>query len=145
MYIQRLNKLREEKEYTQQFVADKLGINRSTYANWESGNIILPLDIADKLSLLYDVPLSYILGVGTIRLVDNKIKPINYDVLRSNLNELKDSSNQSFEVIGKYINVDRSTCSRYFNGQIKIIPTDKLILLCELYNSDIDKICGKIN
>lgn len=145
MYIQRLNKLREEKEYTQQFVADKLGINRSTYANWETGNIILPLDVADKLSLLYEVPLSYILGIGTIRLVDKKIKPINYDVLRSNLNELKDKNKHSFEVIANYINVDRSTCSRYFNGQIKIIPTDKLILLCELYNSDIDKICGKIN
>lgn len=79
MYIQRLNKLREEKEYTQQFVADKLGINRSTYANWETGNIILPLDVADKLSLLYEVPLSYILGIGTIRLVDkiiNKTMPI---------------------------------------------------------------------
>lgn len=145
MYIQRLNKLREEKEYTQQFVADKVGISRSTYANWETGNIILPLDVADKLSLLYEVPLSYILGIGTIRLVDKKIKPINYDVLRSNLNELKDKNNHSFEVIANYINVDRSTCSRYFNGQIKIIPTDKLILLCELYNSDIDKICGKIN
>lgn len=145
MYIQRLNKLREEKEYTQQFVADKVGISRSTYANWETGNIILPLDVADKLSLLYEVPLSYVLGIGTIRLVDKKIKPINYDVLRSNLNELKDKNNHSFEVIANYINVDRSTCSRYFNGQIKIIPTDKLILLCELYNNDIDKICGKID
>ena len=35
MYIQRLNKLREEKEYSQQFVAEKLNVNRSTYANWE--------------------------------------------------------------------------------------------------------------
>ena len=73
MYIQRLNKLREEKEYSQQFVAEKLNVNRSTYANWEVGNIIIPLGVADKLSLLYDVPISYILGIGTIILPKYKI------------------------------------------------------------------------
>ncbi len=142
MYIQRLNKLRQEKEYSQQFVADKLNVNRSTYANWEIGNIIIPLNIADKLSLLYNVPISYVLGIGTIRLTDYKIKPINYDVLRSNLNKYKIESKHSFTSIAKYIDTDKSTCCRYFNGKIKI-PTDKLILLCELYNVDIDDMCGK--
>lgn len=142
MYMQRLNKLREEKEYSQQFVADKLNVNRSTYANWEVGNIIIPLNIADKLSLLYDVPISYVLGIGTIRLPEYKIKPINYDILRANLNKYKNESKYSYTSIAKYIDTDKSTCYRYFSGKIKI-PTDKLILLCELYNADIDDICGK--
>lgn len=142
MYMQRLNKLREEKEYSQKFVADKLGVNRSTYANWETGTIIIPLSIADKLSLLYNVPISYVLGLGTIRLPDYKIKPINYDKLRANLNKYKNESKHSFTNIAKYIDTDKSTCSRYFSGKIKI-PTDKLILLCELYNVDIDDMCGK--
>ncbi len=66
----------------------------------------------------------------------------NYDILRANLNKYKDESKHSFTNIAKYIDTDKSTCCRYFNGKIKI-PTDKLILLCELYNADIDDMCGK--
>ena len=109
MYMQRLNKLREEKEYSQQFVADKLNVNRSSYANWEVGNIIIPLNIADKLSLLYDVPISYVLGIGTIRLPEYKINPINYDILRANLNKYKNESKHSYTNIAKYIDTDKST------------------------------------
>lgn len=89
MYSQRIRHLREEFEYTQDFVADYLECNRSTYANWETGNIIIPLDIASKLAILYNVPLSFILGVGTIHLIDGKVKPINYEYMINRLNELK--------------------------------------------------------
>lgn len=85
MYFQRAKFLREEFEYTQQFVADFLNCKRSTYANWETGYIILPLDIANKLAILYNVPLSYILGIDTIKFVDKKIKNIDYDYLRKRL------------------------------------------------------------
>lgn len=46
MYFQRIKHLREEFEYTQDYVAKYLVCNRPTYANWETGNIIFPLDIA---------------------------------------------------------------------------------------------------
>ncbi len=46
MSSQRIQHLREEFEYTQEFVAEYLECSRSTYANWETGNIILPLEVA---------------------------------------------------------------------------------------------------
>lgn len=82
MSSQRIQHLREEFEYTQEFVAEYLECSRSTYTNWETGNIILPLEVASKLAVLYNVPLSFILGVGTIHLVDEHIKKIDYDYLR---------------------------------------------------------------
>ena len=51
MYFQRIKHLREEFESTQDYVAKYLGCNRSTYANWETGNIIIPLDIASKFAI----------------------------------------------------------------------------------------------
>lgn len=68
MYSQRIRALREEFEYTQKYVADYLNCKRTTYASRETGHIILPLDIANKLAILYNVPLSFILGTGTIKL-----------------------------------------------------------------------------
>ena len=141
MSSQRIQHLREEFEYTQEFVAEYLECNRSTYANWETGNIILPLEVASKLAVLYNVPLSFILGVGTIHLVDEQIKKIDYDYLRNRLRELKEQQKSSFDEISDYIDTNRSTTNRYFNGKIKI-PTDKLILLCEFFNVDVDDLCG---
>ena len=141
MNSQRIRALREEFEYTQKFVADYLKCKRTTYASWETGHIILPLDIANKLAMLYNVPLSFILGTGNNKYSNKKIKEIDYIYLRNKLGELKDNNNDSFEKISKYIDTNRSTTNRYFNGKIKI-PTDKLILLCEFYNIEIDELCG---
>lgn len=141
MSSQRIQHLREEFEYTQEFVAEYLECNRSTYANWETGNIIIPLEVASKLAVLYNVPLFFILGVGTIHLVDEQIKKIDYDYLRNRLRELKEKQKSSFDEISEYIDTNRSTTNRYFNGKIKI-PTDKLILLCEFFNVDVDDLCG---
>lgn len=138
---QRLKYLREEFEYTQKFVAVYLECNRTTYANWELGNIIVPLDVAGKLAILYNTPLSYILGLGQVKLVKEKIKPIDYELMRKNLKKLKIENNHSYEKISRYIDTNKSTTNRYFNGKIKI-PTDKLILLCEFYDIEIDILCG---
>lgn len=141
MNSQRIIALREEFEYTQQFVADYLKCKRTTYASWETWHIILPLDVANKLAMLYNVPISFILGTGTIKYPNKKIKEIDYIYLRNKLRELKDKNKDSFEKISKYIDTNRSTTNRYFYGKIKI-PPDKLILLCEFYNIEIDDLCG---
>lgn len=140
MYCPRTRILREEFEYMQKYVAKYLDCNRSTYANWEIGNIILPLDIANKLAILYNVSLSYILGLNTIKKEKSDIRMIDYIYMRSKLNELKIINNNSFEEISKYIDTNRSTTNRYFNVKISM-PTDKLILLCEFYNIEIDELC----
>lgn len=141
MYFPRTRALREEFEYTQQFVADYLNCKRTTYESWETGHIILPLDIANKLANLYNVPISYILGTDTIRFVENQLENIDYDFMLKKFNSLKEHNNDSYEDISKYINNNKSTTYRYFSGKIKI-PTDKLVLLCEYYNIDIDDVCG---
>lgn len=141
MYFPRTRALREEFEYTQQYVADYLNCKRTTYESWETGHIILPLDIANKLAILYKVPLSYVLGTDTMRFVENEIKLIDYESMITRFNSLKESNNDSYEDISKYIDNNKSTTYRYFSGKIKI-PTDKLILLCDYYNVDIDDVCG---
>jgi len=141
MYFPRTRALREEFEYTQQFVANYLNCKRTTYESWETGHIILPLDIANKLANLYNVPISYILGTDTIRFVENQLENIDYDFMLKKFNILKEHNNDSYEDISKYINNNKSTTYRYFSGKIKI-PTDKLVLLCEYYNVDIEDVCG---
>lgn len=57
-----LKKLREEKKYTQEFVAQKLGMNQNTYSRLESGiyKKDMTISIGSKLSDLFNIPLSTI-------------------------------------------------------------------------------------
>lgn len=60
MLSDRLKLLRHERKYSQQTVADKIGISRSTYAGYENST---PPDVNTlmKISRLYDVSTDYLL------------------------------------------------------------------------------------
>ena len=103
MYFQRLKNLREDSEFKQNEIVSKLNCKRSTYANWENGTIIVPLDIADELSIIYNVPLSYVLGLSNNRNVNYKHKRIDYKFLRSKLLSLKEENKHTYEVIANNI------------------------------------------
>ncbi|MDD7456450.1 MAG: helix-turn-helix transcriptional regulator [Bacteroidales bacterium] len=58
-YVNRnIRRLRESNNLTQQQVSDYLGIGRSAYANYESGERGLPLDIAEKIADLFGCDLN---------------------------------------------------------------------------------------
>lgn len=142
MYFNNLKKLRNEKEQTQKTISDILNVKRSTYNSWERGDVMIPLDIADKLSLYYKVRLSYIYGIDKEYIEKENIKPINYKKMLDALLELKKENHQSFADIAKHIDCSRSVCHRYFTG-LTIPPIDRLVALSKLYNVDLDILCGK--
>ena len=143
MVYKRIKDIREDNDYTQEYVSYKLNVNRSTYANWENGDIVIPLDKLDELSLLYNIPISYL--VGEVKTVNKKItiKPINYELLLSKLNSMKKERKQTYHEIGNAIGVFESTVYKYYSGE-RHIPVDKLILLSRFYNCNIDELLGKI-
>lgn len=62
MKLERLKNLREDKDLTQQNLADFLLIARSTYKNYENGDRSIPIDILIKIANFYDVSIDYIVG-----------------------------------------------------------------------------------
>jgi len=61
MILKRVKDLREDRDWTQQYVADLLHIARSTYSAYENGANAVPLEILKKLALLYDTSADYLL------------------------------------------------------------------------------------
>ena len=53
MFGETLKLLREANNYTQKNVSDYLGIKRSTYSNYETGDREAPLTVLEKLANLY--------------------------------------------------------------------------------------------
>ena len=64
MYIKRLRDLREDNDYTQQYVAKLLGIDQRQYSRYETGKYEMPLEYLIKLCKLYNVTLDYIVGLS---------------------------------------------------------------------------------
>lgn len=63
---EKIKELRLEKNYSQQFVADYLKIDRSNYSKYELGKLIINVEMLKMLCLLYNVSSDYILGLKEI-------------------------------------------------------------------------------
>ena len=59
---QRLQKMRKERKFTHQNIADFLGVERSTYTYYEIGRRCPSTSTLKKLANLYGVSMSYLLG-----------------------------------------------------------------------------------
>ena len=56
----RLKELREDNDFTQDYIADILSVNRSTYANYENNRAEPSIDTLKRLSEFYNVSIDYI-------------------------------------------------------------------------------------
>lgn len=67
MISMRLKKLRKEKKLTQDDMASKLGVERTTYANWETDRAEPSIEMLIMLSEFFNVSIDYLCGKSNIR------------------------------------------------------------------------------
>lgn len=63
MVYRRIRDLREDNNLTQQQIADKLFINRRTYAAYENGVNSMTPETLIKIAKIYGVSVDYLLGL----------------------------------------------------------------------------------
>ncbi len=63
-FAKRLKELRSENNYTQNFIALKLGIRQQSYARYESGVGEPNLDTLVAIAKLFNVSTDYLLGIA---------------------------------------------------------------------------------
>ncbi len=62
MFALKLKELREKKGYSQQLLANKLGISQSTVGMWESGKREPNFETTKQLADYFEVSVDYLLG-----------------------------------------------------------------------------------
>lgn len=62
-YYPRLKDLREDRDFSQQYVAEYLSMKQPQYSRYERGLRDIPTDILIKLAKLYNTSTDYILGL----------------------------------------------------------------------------------
>ena len=66
-YLDRMRSLREDRDLTQQTIADMLHIGQKTYSDYELGKTRIPFDSVILLAKFYNVSLDYIAGISEIK------------------------------------------------------------------------------
>ena len=107
--MNRLKELRIEKGLTQEKLAKKIGINRTTIAKIESGDRDLTLDHIQRMSAFFNVSYDYILGksnerTNAIQVIDmtnskDGVTPIQMEILK----KIDDLDVKDLEQIMDYI------------------------------------------
>lgn len=63
----RLRELREDKDYTQTYIANLLHINQKTYSRYETGEHAIPLEQLCRIADFYDISTDYLLDRTNIK------------------------------------------------------------------------------
>lgn len=66
IYYQRIRNLREDRDLTQQQIADLLHIGQRTYSDYESGRTRIPIERIMLLAQFYNVSMDYITGASDV-------------------------------------------------------------------------------
>ncbi len=140
----RLKEIRETQEYTQLEIANKLNIQRGTYASWECGNDIISTKQLYKLANLYQVSIDYLVNLTNVNNLIVNNRPINLTKIGNNLMHIRQTANLSQLQIAESIGINQSTWWGYEHGKTLITLTS-LIALAQKYNYSIDWILGRTN
>ena len=63
-YAERIRALREDRDQTQQKIADLLNVGQRTYCDYELGKTRIPVDRLIVLAKYYNVDMNYISGIS---------------------------------------------------------------------------------
>ncbi len=137
MKIKRLRDIREEKEMTQEDVANILKVNRSTYTGWETGRDTIPLVRLNVICRCFNVSFDYIMGLSNEDKHYEEIT-INAKIIGKNLKKFRKDRDLPQKELFNYLNTTSSTWSAYETGKV-IIKTDFLYTICQKYNLSVDE------
>jgi len=140
----RLEDLREEHNLKSMDVAMLLGVNKSTYSEWENNRIPLPTRRIIEIADYYQVNIDYMLKFSNKRKAIKHKTQVDLTKIGQRLKEIRNHLGLSLRELGEKLNCSFSALACYERGE-KLINTNILISLACISNSSIDYILGRSN
>ena len=131
--------MRDNLDLSQRQIADKLGVSKSTYARWETGEKIIPLIHLVNLCNLINISLDYAIGLSDKKdKINNKVV-LNKSKIGNNLKKIRVSNNLTQAEFADSINTTQSVISAYETGNT-LIQTSFLYDICLKYKVSVNEI-----
>ena len=140
----RIKLMRERIGFTQNELANLLGVSRSLIGLWENGYANISLKQIIKLSAVFKVPLDYILGI--IDEIDCNIKylyifDLDLNFIGNKIKEIRKNEGLTQDKFASKIDTKRSSISYYEIGKMMMSTAD-LKQICETFGYSSDYIIG---
>lgn len=140
----RLKEIREEHEFKQLTVSQRLGVARGTYSLWELELDIIPISRLALFCKIFNCSVDYALGFTDIKNYKNNRPNININLASKRLKEIRKDKKITQEYLGKKLGINRSLISKY-EKRHTTISTTFLIAYVKLFNISSDYLLGKID
>ena len=63
LYMERIKKIREDRDLSQNKIAKILNCSQTTYSRYETGNLNIPVDSLIKLAIYFNTSIDYLIGL----------------------------------------------------------------------------------
>ena len=139
MNCERLIFMRDNLDFSQRMIANRLNVAKSTYARWETGEKIIPLIHLIDFCNLTDNTLDYAIGLTNkkekliTKIVVDKIK------IGNNIKKIRLINHLSQTEFANSINTTQSVISAYESGKT-LIQTSFLYDICFKYKINVSEI-----
>lgn len=140
----RIKDLREDNDYSQEYISKLLGCSRSNYAMYESGNVKITIEQLAKLADVYNTSVDYLLGITTSKPLQTEFTTYGKEKLISNIRALRIEKNLNQSFLAEHVlNCTQASYSQYETGR-RSISVDVIIKLSRFYNVSIEFLIGRI-
>ena len=140
----RLNDIREKHDLSQRKAAIKLGISKSYYNYFESGERIIPLPRLNDFANLFHVDFDYALGLTEHNIVTKELKELDKKLIGTRIKEIRKKNKLTQSALANLLHTSQSTISSYEKGKT-IILTAFLYEMCVRLNVSMNYMVGKTN
>ena len=139
-----IKKVREDLGYTQTKMAELLGVSKSSYSYFETGELFIPLKHLINFCNTFHVTMDYACGLTDKKVVSNVDMPLRNDIVKVRLREIREKHNLKQVDVAKILHTCQSNVSAYENGKTRIL-TAFLLTFAKYFNVSIDYIMGRSN
>ena len=139
----RIKDLRINNNLTQKDLADYLQISIAAYSQFERMDVIIPIELLNKLANYYHVSLDYLLKITdnpNIRIDNEDIDKVK---VGENLRNIRKEKKLYQETLAQEIGTSHSLISEYESGK-KLVSLTYGYAICKRYGVSLDYLYSKI-
>lgn len=140
---EKIKKLRDELEITQEDISKVLGCTRTAYSLWEINKNTIPLHYLNKISNEYNINIDYLVDLSNDKYIKFNKVDIDRIYLGRKIKEARKSINYTQDKLASKLNTTHSVISAYESGK-STVSTLFLIEIAKITKKSLNWFLNKI-
>lgn len=132
-----LDLLKDERDLKSKDIAKYIGVDKSTYSEWEHSKIPIPTRRLIELANFYEINIDYLLGLTYNRCNIKSNISLDLKKIGRRIKEIRNDLGLSLRELGSILNCSFSSIASYERGE-KLINSEILISLAKFSKCSID-------